>query len=328
MHNETGSKASLRKAEFFFFIVLSLLALGGCQSNKPKNTTGTPEPAKTSSSPGSDFQKQHGDAEQQFRPDIEAQRQQNENEVKQTLDQGAIAAVGETEGAIKSISENKKDDALAAIERATGKINILLARNPASALVPVHSEVVVIDTAPTDSKAVDQIIQLATIATAHRELPAARLLLASVVSELRIRLTTLPLATYPAALQQAAKLLDQGKNQDAGIVLLTALNTLVIVDHVIPIPLILARAAIDAANSQRQNKDAAQTLLQTAKNELKRSRQLGYMSDDSEYKDLDSEISSLESALKDKGDTSSMFTHLRDRIAAFLKRQKEHAQRG
>jgi hypothetical protein len=328
MDNETGPSMPLTKVEIIFFIVACLFVIGGCQSSKPTNTASTNEPTTTSPpSSTSDIQKQHREAEQQLRPEIEAQRQQNENEAKQALDQGAIAAVSETEGAIKFISENKKDEALAAIEQATGKINILLARNPASALIPVDAEVVAIDTAPTDPKAIDQIVQLATIATARRELPAARTLLASVISELRIRTTNLPLATYPAALQQAAKLLDQGKNQDAGNVLLTALNTLEVVDHVIPIPLILAQAAIEAAKSQRQNKDAALTLLQAAKNELNRSRQLGYLANDPEYKGLDTEISSLESAIKGTGDTSSLFSHLRDRIAAFLKRQKDHEQR-
>jgi hypothetical protein len=102
-------------------------------------------------------------------------------------------------------------------------------------------------------------------------------------------------------------------------VLLTALNTLVVVDHVISLPLILAQAAIDAASSQRENKDIASTLLKTAKNEANRSQQLGYLSSDSEYKGLNDEISSLESAINGKSDTSSKFSRLRDRISAFLK---------
>ena len=171
----------------------------------------------------------------------------------------------QTDSAIKAIAANNKNDAMAAIEAATGKINILLARNPASALIPVHVEVGVIDVAPEDIKTIDVIVQGAADATKQRHLPGARILLASLVSELRIHTTFLPLATYPAALQQAARLLDQGKNQDAGNVLLTAVNTLVIDDRVIPLPLILAQAAIDAANAQRQNKDVALTLLQTAK---------------------------------------------------------------
>ena len=328
MRNEMASSVSLTKAKLILFIGSCLLAIAGCHSNTPKDTnaTGTAEHAKISLSPPPAFQQKHQEAEQQFHPEIEAQRRQNQNEAEQRLDQEAIEAIEQTEDAIKSITANKKDDALASIERATGKINILLARNSASALIPVSVEVVVIDIAPGDPKVIDQIIQRATDATKQRDLPTARILLNSVVSELRIRSTSLPLATYPAALQQAAQLLDQGKNQDAGKVLLTALNTLVMVDHVIPLPLILAQAAIDAANSQRQNKDLALTLLQTAKNEANRSRQLGYLSSDSEYKGLDNEISNLESAIKGKGDTSSMFSHLRDRISAFLKRQKEHEQ--
>jgi 5-methylcytosine-specific restriction endonuclease McrA len=187
---------------------------------------------------------------------------------------------------------------------------------------------VVIDSAPTDVKVVDQIVQRATDAMKQRNLPAARILLASLVSELRIRTTSLPLGTYPAALQQAARLLDQGKNQEAGNVLLTAVNTLVTVDHVIPIPLFLAQSAIDAANSQRQDKQMALILLQTAKNEADLSRHLGYFGDQSEYKALDQEIASAEAAIKGKSDTSSVFAQLRDRISAFLKREKEQAQRG
>jgi len=40
-------------------------------------------------------------------------------------------------------------------------------------------------------------------------------LLYSLESEIRARTYNLPLATYPLALQEAARLLDQGKNDDA-----------------------------------------------------------------------------------------------------------------
>ena len=328
MNNERGSSVSLSKMEFIAFTMCCLLIVSGCSSNKPNSVTAATDTTKTSAPPAPDFQKQHQQAEQQFRPQIEAERQKDQKEADQALDQDAVAAVEQTDDAIKSIAQNNKADAMAAIERATGKINILLARNPASALIPVHSEVVLIDSAPTDVKAIDQIVQRATDAVKQRNLPAARILLASVVSELRIRTTSLPLGTYPAALQQAARLLDQSKNQDAGNVLLTAVNTLVTVDHVIPIPLLLAQSAIDAANSQRQDKQMALILLQTAKNEADLSRRLGYLGDESEYKALDQEIASAETAIKGKSDASSAFAQLRDRISAFLKREKEQVQRG
>ena len=92
----------------------------------------------------------------------------------------------------------------------------------------------------------------------------------------------------------------------------------------VPLPSILAQAAIESADAQRQNKDKGLALLQTAQSETNRSLHPGYMSDDSEYKALDGDISAVESAIKATSDTSSMFSHLRDWISAFPKRQKEH----
>jgi hypothetical protein len=309
-------------------VVLSLLFTAGCQSKQPPSET--PANPSTSTPPppsSSDIQKQRAEAERQLRPDIESQRQQDQKEAEQSLDQDAIAAVQQTDQAVKDIAASKKDAALSDIEKATGKINILLARNSASALIPVSAEVAVIDTSPLELKTIDQIAQQATSAVKSKDFPSARVLLGTLVSEIRIRTSFLPLATYPAALSESARLLDQNKNQDAGNILLAALNTLVIVDHVVPLPLVLAQAAIAAADSQRQNKDVALALLQTARNELNRSRALGYMSDDPDYRALDKQISDLQSAIKGKGELSTMFSQLRDKIAAFLKRQKDRERR-
>jgi hypothetical protein len=338
MRNETVSTVSLKKLEILFLLVSCFPVLSGCRSEKPKETINTsntgsaanssPAPANTQQSAGSNFEQQHQQADKDQRPQIESRRQQEQKQAEQSVDQDALTAIRQTEAAIKAISANNKNEAVNDIEQATGKINILVARNPASALIPVHVEVSVIDAAPADTKAIDVIVQAATDAVKQRNMPAARLLLASLVSELRIRTTFLPLATYPTALQQAAKLLDQGKNQEAGNVLLTALNTLEIDDRAIPLPLILAQAAVEQANAQRQNKNVALTLLQTAKNQLDRSKHLGYMSDDAEYKALDNDISSLEKAVKGPSNTSSLFSHLKDRIEAFIQRQKAQKQKG
>jgi hypothetical protein len=42
----------------------------------------------------------------------------------------AVAAVRETQNALTAIDQNKNDDAIAALERATGKLEIVLARTP------------------------------------------------------------------------------------------------------------------------------------------------------------------------------------------------------
>ena len=191
MQKQTESSVSLIKVEFIFFIVSCLLAVGGCSSGKPNDVTDRSEPAKTSPAPAPDFQKQRQQAEQQLRPGIEAERQKDQKEAEQALDQDAIAAIQQTESAMRR-SANNKNDAMAAIEAATGKINILLARNPASALIPVHVEVGVIDVAPEDIKTIDVIVQGAADATERKRLPGARILLALSSASCAFRLRFFP----------------------------------------------------------------------------------------------------------------------------------------
>src|SRR5689334_7780716 len=101
-----------------------------------------------------DLGQQKKECEQQARPEVEQQRKEAEQKAEKTLDKEAIAALEDTTKAIKAISDNKTDEALAAIERATGKINILLARNPATALIPVALQVEVVEAAPLDLHAI------------------------------------------------------------------------------------------------------------------------------------------------------------------------------
>lgn len=310
--------------------VVLCLSLASCSSTRYNTSTAATAPAQptTQSQTQPDLEKQRRDAEQQARPEIEKQRQQAQQEAEKNLDQEAIAAVEETNKAVRAIAANKIDEAHAAIERATGKIDVLVARNPTTALIPVSLQVVVIDAAPQDSKAILQLASDASKAVDAKDFPAARILLYGLTSEIRVRTYNLPLASYPLALTEAARLLDQQKTQEANTVLLTALNTLAVVDHVTPLPLVLARAAIDQAKEQSQkDKATAQTLLETAKKQLERSKELGYAGRDPEYTALNSDISSLEKQLKGSEDATSVFAKLEDRFSAFLKRQSERERR-
>jgi hypothetical protein len=271
--------------------------------------------------------KQQREAEQQARPDIEKQRKEAEQQAQQSLDKEAVAAITETQNAVKAIALNKTDEALASIERATGKINVLLARNPATALIPTATEVEVIDAAPLDIKVIKARAEDAERAVDNRDFPTARVLLDGLTSEIRGRTYNLPLATYPDALKEAARLLDQKKPDEANKVLLTALNTLVVIDRVTPLPLIDAKASVEAAQELRdKDKDGAQKLLDEAKYEIERSKELGYAGNDPEYAALDKAISDLESQLKGNGDTASAFSSLKEKVSAFFKRLSESAR--
>jgi hypothetical protein len=275
----------------------------------------------------SDVDKQRQDVEQQARPELQKEKKDAEEKAEQTLDKEAIAAIDETASAIKAIADNKTDEALAAIERATGKISILLARNPGTALLPVSFQVEIIETAPVSLDAIKARAKAAEAAVDDKVYPAARVLLDGLTSEIRLRTINLPLASYPVALKDAARLLDEKRSKEANTVLLTALRTLAVIDVVTPLPLALAKAAINEAQSSRdKDKEAAQKQLATARNELERARELGYSGKDGAYAVLSKDIQDIEKQLKGNENTDSLFASLKEKIGALFKRQSESKQ--
>jgi hypothetical protein len=321
---ETVGIVALITMSLAFCLVLASCGSKGSNANTGTATATTPTQAQTPP----DLQAQRKQAEQQARPEVEQQRKEVEDRAQKTIDKEALEAIEQTQKAVDAISANKTDEALAAIEQATGKINVLLARNPANALIPVSLEVDVFDTAPHDTQAIRDIAKDVSRAVDNKDFPTARALLPALMSEVRARTYNLPLATYPEALKQAARLLDQKANNDANTTLLTALNTLVVVDRVTPLPLILAREAINQAQEKsKQDKNTAQTLLETAKKEVQRAGELGYTGKDQEYAALNNEISSLEKQLNGKEDVAAVFSKLKEKLSAFMKRQSEQ-QRG
>ena len=174
---------------------------------------------------------QRNRAEQQARPDLEKRRNEAEQQALKTLDKDAIAAIEQTVQAIDSIAAGKTADALKGIEEATGKVNIVLARNPELALIPVSVETLIIDTAPRGIDDIEKLTDAVDAAILLDDFPTARALLDALRSEVRVRTYALPLGIYPTALQEAARLLDKD-SQAASIALLAALNSLIWSDRV------------------------------------------------------------------------------------------------
>jgi len=217
-----NARTNLLRTGILLASCIVLSACGATRSAERSTNGGTqtqPQPkART------DLDKQRQKAQQQVQPEVENQRRQIEEEGKKGLDQEAVVAINDTQKAIDAIAADKSDQALAAIEEATGKINILLARNPANAFIPDSLAVDIIDVAPHDTKLIRQVASDASAAVGAKDYPSARVLLYSLTSEIRSRTFNLPLATYPDALKEAVRLLDQKKDQDASNVLLTALT--------------------------------------------------------------------------------------------------------
>jgi hypothetical protein len=252
---------------------------------------------------------------------VEQLRSDSQRQGDTAIDKDAVAAIDEAQKAVTAIGEGRNDQALAAIERATGKINVLTARKPSAALIPVKSEVAIIDLASKDPVVVDAISSAARSALSSADYPKARTLLDQLTSEIHVKTYNLPLATYPAAMQTAARLLDEKKADEARQTLVTALNTLIVTDQAIPLPLVEAQAAIKDAQAKRdQDKPSARKLLANARQDLDRARELGYANKDPEYASLNQSIADLDKQLGGTESTSSAFASLREKMSSFFER--------
>ncbi|GAC1585703.1 MAG: hypothetical protein NVS3B5_20090 [Sphingomicrobium sp.] len=236
-------------------------------------------------------------------------------------------ALRETNNALAAIDQNKPGEAIAALERATGKLEIVLARSPDLALAPVDIAV-----SSQDLLANVQDVQ-ALRAEAKRamdqgRLQDARTLMANLGSETDISIANLPLATYPTAIKQAAALLHQGNAAQAKLVLEAALSTIVIERTVIPLPLIRAEAAVQAAKSlsEKANRTPAEnsrlrSLLGTARAELGVGQALGYATE-KDMSDLIAAVNDIDRRTSGQQHGTGLF----DRIGALFDTARKSSQ--
>ncbi len=113
---------------------------------------------------------------------------------RRTLIAEAVEALRETESALGLLAAGKADEARAALARATGKLEVVLAADPDLALAPVDVQATVHDVviAPVE---VETIRRKADEALNQGRLQDARRMIAELASEHVISVTNIPLAT-------------------------------------------------------------------------------------------------------------------------------------
>jgi hypothetical protein len=155
---------------------------------------------------------------------------------------------------------------------------------------------------------------------------AARLLLDNLVSELNVTTINLPLATYPAAIKEAVRLIDADKPQAARQVLMAALSTLVIEKQATPLPLIYAESIVEVAADiagDESKADAAIAMLADARYQLQLAEALGYGEQDEEFAAIRDDIETLEEQIEERRETSGPFDRLKIRLGRFSDRISE-----
>ena len=242
------------------------------------------------------------------------------------LIQEAVDALDETNAAIAAIEKGDTDAAIAALALATGKLETVVAREPDLALAPVRVDHITYDVLGS-VEAVRELGKQIEDLVADGRFQEARPLLSGFASEVVIRTTSLPLATYPDAILAATALLDDGKTDEAMTVLNAALSTQVVTETVIALPPLRAVAMIEkakallnddgkAANDKAATEDAdltAADYVEAARQELKIAEALGY-GRESDFEDLHEALDELDRQIEAQEDTGGIFETIATRF--------------
>jgi len=245
----------------------------------------------------------------------------------------AHSALDETNAALQALDTGDSKTALDALERATGKLELLVARDPALALAPVD-----IDFVTHDLYATPDDIRIARSQAEDLlddgQVQQARSILSGLASEIDIRVTNIPLATYPDAIKEVTPLIDDGKTEEAKEALNIALGTLVVTHNVISLPVLRARAALDEAQDlvktngsskgdqakaespSKQDQAKIQGLVDTAREQLEIAELLGY-GNEKDYETYRKQIAELEGKIGENQETDSVFAKLRRSLDEF-----------
>ena len=223
----------------------------------------------------------------------------------------AMTANDEILQTISYLGKGKKNEAYKTLADASGKLDVVLARDPHLKFAPidVRSSTMEIMMKPDEVK---HAVKEAKAELNNGHIQKARSILDPLASEIRFSTDYLPMETYPPAIKIAVAKIQKGDLKGAEHDLYNVLSTIVTSDEVIPIPPIIAAANVHDAEhlidrDKAKNKDQAIRLLENADQELEMSNLLGY----GEYMDVKKEIGSVEARIKSNSPGTNLFGKLK-----------------
>lgn len=259
-------------------------------------------------------------ASQSVQPKVNTQVADATTKKRQQLIADATIAVEETQKAIGALEKNQKEEALRSLALATGKLELILARDAKLALAPVSLEVQTIDLLSTP-ETVKAAVKQAREYLEDGELQKARPLIATLASEIDFNTTNIPLGTYPAAIKAITPLIDAGRIDEAKVRLRAALNTLVITTEAVPLPKLRAELLLKEAQTLAEKKarskeenDRLARNLKAAREQLQLAEILGYAKK-KDYKPLYKELEEIERKSADGQSGVGWFDRIRKQLS-------------
>ncbi len=240
-------------------------------------------------------------------------------ETRNRIIQEAVDALSQTHVALTALDAGQTKDAMDALAMIVGKLELIVARYPNLALAATSMSVETRDLYGTTA-AVKGAIDHAKKFLADGNLQAARHLLQDLGSEVVISLTNLPLATYPDAIKVISPLIDDGKIDEARAALESALNTLVVTEQVVPLPIIrsqamltIAEALADQKNRTEEQQNALTAALAAVQEQAKLAELLGY-GEKAAYKKVYRQLGLLEKQLQNEIPPTKQFAETREAL--------------
>lgn len=232
----------------------------------------------------------------------------------------AAAAIAQTQQAVKALDDKKSDVALKALADATGKLALMLSRDPSLKLAPIATDVVTMDVF-AKPETIKLTLAEARKALSDNDIRTVRSLVDLLASEVQIRTTHIPLATYPAAIKAATPLIDAGKLDEARTQLQAALGTIVVTTDVIPLPKLRAENLLKGAqalteknNRSKEENDKLANDLKTVREQLQIAELLGY-GKKRDFKPLYAQLDAIEKSAAQGSSNTGWFDKIRKQVA-------------
>ncbi|MCF6206386.1 MAG: YfdX family protein [Sulfurovum sp.] len=234
------------------------------------------------------------------------------------LVQEAIESLKYAQSAVIDLEHKDAKKATENLEKAIGKLEVILAAKDAPKLLPINNVIRVQEFAGT-AEDVEKAVKTVKELLDEGKVQEARALMIPLVSEIDITTVSLPLASYPDALKLAAKYVHDGKLDKAKEVLYIALSTFTEVTEIVPIPLLESTDLIAAASRiAKENKELALKYLDAASDALDVAEKLGYVSESTvTYKVLHEKIKEVQKEIKGKNKAEKLFESLAKKLKEF-----------
>jgi len=238
-----------------------------------------------------------------------------------------VAGMQNTFAALKAIQAGKKDEAKKALEAATKSFDAALKANPSLDLVPIDERFQAFAFMGS-SDVIEARLKLGQKLLKAHDTQTAIAVISPLKDELDISVISIPMKIYPLATKKALEELNKGNDKAAFAAIAEAMNSLVVVQAVVPTPLLVAEDLItEASKLDKSKKEEAKKLLSAAKEELKRAELLGYVSrHEPDYKLLNDDIEKIEKEIKGKNVVEKLYETLKNdfkKIIANTKISKE-----